>query len=262
MGKGLDKGATQLHIEALCRGRALDEEPRVQHNCSLGVGCEEAGVCYAESQGEPDRCGKPEAGAGTADRDKVVALIWGRYFQPVTPASHIGNVQEALRLLFDAGYLKLVTGCTLCGSNDHSTTGCPMRGHDEAFQREERYLVIKYSDLIKVSPEYRLPFMEYLDDIKAEIPHRECLVIESDWPEYEPAWRMIEARVTGAAPSAPKADDPVKVQLLEALEAAEKKLCIAEYHLDKGEDDSVVFESEILLARAAIAAARQEGGKV
>lgn len=55
-----------------------------------------------------------------------------------------------------------------------------------------------------------------------------------------------------------KADDPVKVQLLEALEAAEKKLCIAEYHLDKGEDDSVVFEYEILLARAAIAAARQE----
>lgn len=65
-------------------------------------------------------------------------------------------------------------------------------------------------------------------------------------------------RMLAAAPSAPKADDPVKVQLLEALEAAEKKLCIAEYHLDKGEDDSVVFEYEILLARAAIAAARQE----
>ena len=64
-----------------------------------------------------------------------------------------------------------------------------------------------------------------------------------------------------SAPSAPKADDPVKVQLLEALEAAEKKLCIAEYHLDKGEDDSVVFESEILLARAAIAAARKGEGE-
>lgn len=91
--------------------------------------------------------------------------------------------------------------------------------------------------------------------------------------EYAPPYGTIVAmtsqmalgskarRMLAAAPSAPKADDPVKVQLLEALEAAEKKLCIAEYHLDRGEDDSVVFESEILLARAAIAAARKGDGE-
>lgn len=27
--------------------------------CDLGVGCDEAGVCYAQAHGEPDRCGKP-----------------------------------------------------------------------------------------------------------------------------------------------------------------------------------------------------------
>lgn len=28
----------------------------------------------------------------------------------------------------------------------------------------------------------------------------DCVVVESDWPEYEPTWRAIEARVTGAQP--------------------------------------------------------------
>ena len=27
-----------------------------QDHCSLGAGCDEAGVCYANAQGEPDRC--------------------------------------------------------------------------------------------------------------------------------------------------------------------------------------------------------------
>ena len=29
--------------------------------CDMGVGCEEAGVCYASAQGEPERCGRPTA---------------------------------------------------------------------------------------------------------------------------------------------------------------------------------------------------------
>lgn len=27
--------------------------------CSLGVGCDEGGRCYAEAMGEPKRCGQP-----------------------------------------------------------------------------------------------------------------------------------------------------------------------------------------------------------
>ena len=53
------------------------------------------------------------------------------------------------------------------------------------------------------------------------------------------------ARLIAAAPD-----------LLEALIQAEERLCVAEYHLDRGEDDSIRFESEILDARAAIAKAR------
>lgn len=30
-------------------------------HCTLGVGCDEYGVCYAEAHGEPDRCGRPPA---------------------------------------------------------------------------------------------------------------------------------------------------------------------------------------------------------
>lgn len=55
---------------------------------------------------------------------------------------------------------------------------------------------------------------------------------------------LANARLIASAPD-----------LLEALIAAEKKLCIAEQLLDLGEDDSIDFESEILNARAAIAKA-------
>lgn len=34
----------------------------------------------------------------------------------------------------------------------------------------------------------------------------ECVIVESDWPEYEPTWKAIEARVTGAQPSLSFAD--------------------------------------------------------
>lgn len=49
---------TDMHREALFRGRAQDEEPRVRHTCSLGVGCEEYGICYAAAHGKPDQCGQ------------------------------------------------------------------------------------------------------------------------------------------------------------------------------------------------------------
>ena len=43
----------------LLRGVAQEQEPRVKHTCSLGVGCEESGVCYALANGQPEQCGKP-----------------------------------------------------------------------------------------------------------------------------------------------------------------------------------------------------------
>ena len=75
------------------------------------------------------------------------------------------------------------------------------------FMREERYIVFKMSDVER-----------YLTDkdranitmMKMEIDAgRDCankppfkgLIVEADWPEYEPTWKAIEARVTGAQPA-------------------------------------------------------------
>jgi len=65
------------------------------------------------------------------------------------------------------------------------------------FQREDRYIVIKRSDVEKVPVGYWSSLIEPIGALQAHLPHRECLVIESDWPEFEPAWASIEARVTG-----------------------------------------------------------------
>lgn len=57
------------------------------------------------------------------------------------------------------------------------------------FKREERYTVIKHNQLTDKQKQY------LKDCIFGEgIPTVECLVIESDWPEYEPVWSMLEKR--------------------------------------------------------------------
>ncbi|WP_236202643.1 hypothetical protein [Pseudomonas lactis] len=65
------------------------------------------------------------------------------------------------------------------------------------FKREDRYIVIKRSDLGKVPAGYWSSLIEPIGALRAHLPHRECLVIESDWPEYEVVWQMIERRMTG-----------------------------------------------------------------
>lgn len=73
--------------------------------------------------------------------------------------------------------------------------------------REDRYIVIKRSDLGRIPGKQRLEFSKasrLVHDrmFAAGAPGRQFLVIESDWPEYELAWASIEARVlgSGAAP--------------------------------------------------------------
>lgn len=59
------------------------------------------------------------------------------------------------------------------------------------FKREERYTVIKHNQLTDKQKQY------LKDCIFGEgIPTVECLVIESDWPEHEPVWSMLEKRST------------------------------------------------------------------
>ena len=83
------------------------------------------------------------------------------------------------------------------------------------FTREDRYIVFKLSDVERYLTDAD---RAYLAMIKNEIDAgRDCankppfkgLIVESDWPEYEPTWKAIEARVTGAqpAPSVPSEED-------------------------------------------------------
>ena len=102
------------------------------------------------------------------------------------------------------------------------------------FKREDRYIVFKLSDVERYLTDAD---RSHLAMMKNEIDAgRDCtnkppfkgLIVESDWPEYEPTWRAIEARVAGAqaqsAPSVPDATwlpvpdkhptfDPVDLQL-------------------------------------------------
>ena len=69
------------------------------------------------------------------------------------------------------------------------------------FKREDRYLVIKRSDIDNFwRDDVREQFMaalKRLNEHHVRTPQREYVVIENDWPEYEPVWQMIERRVSG-----------------------------------------------------------------
>ena len=72
------------------------------------------------------------------------------------------------------------------------------------FKREERYIVFKMSDMVEhftttealhLARLYEIQRVGRKEAGKSEL---ECVVVEKDWPEYEPTWQAIEARVTGA----------------------------------------------------------------
>ncbi len=82
------------------------------------------------------------------------------------------------------------------------------------FQREDRYIVIKRKDLEAVVTD-REWFKNALSLLELYLPKREYLVIESDWPEYEPTWAAIQARNEGRAalatqPAAAHGDEAVR----------------------------------------------------
>lgn len=74
----------------------------------------------------------------------------------------------------------------------------------DEFKREPRYVVFKLKDIVAYLPKMpsAIGLMERvihegrLADGKSDF---RCVVVESDWPEYEPTWKAIEARMTGRA---------------------------------------------------------------
>lgn len=68
------------------------------------------------------------------------------------------------------------------------------------FRREARYYVIKIKDL---SEDQDIALCDLLSG--ARIPCTDCVVVESDWPNYEHTWKTIE-RVSDSSYSDPYAE--------------------------------------------------------
>lgn len=58
--------------------------------------------------------------------------------------------------------------------------------------REERYIVLKHENLSSKQYYNLVRFLE-----RENISTVSAVVVESDWPEYEAVWKMIEERVNG-----------------------------------------------------------------
>ena len=79
---------------------------------------------------------------------------------------------------------------------------------EKKFEREDRYIVLKVSDLIKYGTAEDLMVLRLcryqIDEArkKDNKPPLECVVVEKDWPEYEVVWGLIEKRVSTESPYA------------------------------------------------------------
>ena len=124
------------------------------------------------------------------------------------------------------------------------------------FIREERYLVFKLSDVEEhFTPGEkqqlaRLVEVQRVGREEAGKPLLRCVVVESDWPEYELTWRAIEARMTGAqlAPSVPPvkpAPQPANPESFDAaLWGAIAEGMITPYHLGPAVPPALDLEAE------------------
>ena len=91
--------------------------------------------------------------------------------------------------------------------NDETTTvaACPPLsvGLGGAFQRENRYAVLKWKDVAAALTKAELDDLRHLmwkthdyREAQGKARYVNCVVVEEDWPEYEPTWLLIEKRMT------------------------------------------------------------------
>ena len=68
-------------------------------------------------------------------------------------------------------------------------------------EREDRYLVVKHKDAaLYLTATERLILIAIAEKVESHRINRgkapmQCVVVEHDWPEYEPTWAAIEKRV-------------------------------------------------------------------
>ena len=75
---------------------------------------------------------------------------------------------------------------------------------NKEFTRETRYVVLKNADIMQCLTIKELIELRYIQarvrEHRAKLgkPRLDCVVVEADWPEYEPTWKAIEARMMGS----------------------------------------------------------------
>lgn len=73
------------------------------------------------------------------------------------------------------------------------------------FKRDPRYVVFKLKDVQRYCSGFNIGNIERVKHIIAEGRARDgkppfnAVVVEQDWPEFEPTWAAIEARMVGQA---------------------------------------------------------------
>lgn len=78
------------------------------------------------------------------------------------------------------------------------------------FRREPRYVVFKIKDIQAYLNIAQIDALQTAGETIAAgralegKPPFNAVVVEQDWPEFEPTWAAIEARMTGAAGTAGK----------------------------------------------------------
>lgn len=120
------------------------------------------------------------------------------------------------------------------------------------FQRGNRYVVIKLANLTSRQHE-KLPNL--LDSFASACVN--SVIVESDWPEFEPVWRMIEARTKGALPQVErygaqhleegrlKISEMVKSSDYDALAAQRDEGLAREAELQDAYDDAISASNEL-----------------
>lgn len=92
-------------------------------------------------------------------------------------------------------------------------------------EREHRYIVIKIKDAQQALSEHGFNHLRQLAGFVADWRSRQgkiplaCVVVESDWPEYEPTWAAIAARMDGVAVAEPQQAAAHKAEVYEQMAA-------------------------------------------
>ncbi|MBL3528426.1 MAG: hypothetical protein JMN27_13380 [gamma proteobacterium endosymbiont of Lamellibrachia anaximandri] len=82
------------------------------------------------------------------------------------------------------------------------------------FGRELRYMVIKLKDAETALTETELSILKTINQkidyyrTKRGKEWLKCVVVEHDWPEYEPTWKAIEERVKSEELKCPRCASP------------------------------------------------------